>query len=185
MRVIAGDKGGRRLDAPPGQATRPTSDRVREAMFSMLESRAPVEGARVWDLFAGSGALGIEALSRGAVHVTFVDHSKPACSVVQANLAKLGYGQGRAQVICAEVLKWAHGLDGPAPAAPAAPDLVLADPPYSWASWDGLLAALAPLAPLVLVETGGPLVLPEGWEAVKVKRYGTTLVTLTRRSREA
>ena len=75
MRVIAGEKGGRRLLAPPGRATRPTSDRVREAAFSILESQGVLRGARVWDLFAGSGALGIEALSRGAAHATFVDQA--------------------------------------------------------------------------------------------------------------
>ena len=76
MRVIAGEKGGRRLLAPPGHGTRPTSDRVREAAFSMLDSLGVLDGARVWDLFAGSGAMGIEALSRGAAHATFVEQAK-------------------------------------------------------------------------------------------------------------
>lgn len=218
MRVIAGEKGGRRLLAPSGRSTRPTSDRVREAMFSMLEIRlgtrlgdqvqsaeqsptAPtrqhasaLEEACVWDLFAGSGALGIEALSRGAAHATFVDQAPAACSIIRSNLAKLGYGPDRASVVRAEALVWAQGLavaDGgrPPPGAEDGreplgvcrhPDLVMADPPYVWSSWPALLRALALHDPLVLMETGSPLELPEGWEAIRVKRYGSTLVTLTR-----
>ncbi len=186
MRVIAGEKGGRRLVAPPGSATRPTSDRVREAAFSVLESQGLLEGATVWDLFAGSGAMGIEALSRGAAHVTFVDSARTAITAVRANLAKLGYGDREADVVCAEVLKWAHGLEeGPAPGAGGRlPSLVLADPPYAWRSWPALLEALGPAAPAVLIETGEELELPASWEAVKVKRYGTTLITLARCSGE-
>ena len=106
MRVIAGEKGGRRLLAPPGHGTRPTSDRVREAAFSMLDSLGVLDGARVWDLFAGSGAMGIEALSRGAAHATFVEQAKGAVSATRANLAALGYGSSRATVVCADVLSW-------------------------------------------------------------------------------
>src|SRR5919112_6803420 len=88
MRVIAGTYGGRRLQAPPGTDTRPTADRVREALFSILGER--VDGARVLDLFAGSGALGIEALSRGAAEATFVDSAAPAIRAIRANLEALG-----------------------------------------------------------------------------------------------
>ena len=182
MRVIAGEKGGRRLLAPPGRATRPTSDRVREAAFSMLESQGVLRGARVWDLFAGSGALGIEALSRGAAHATFVDQARGAVSVAKANLAKLGYGADRAAVVCAEVLKWVHGLEGEPPADPAEGgkvDVVLADPPYAWKSWPGLLTGVASHRPLVLIETGQAPELPAGWHLLRSKRYGGTLVTLT------
>ncbi len=194
VRVIAGEKGGRRIVAPDGLRTRPTSDRVREAAFSMLESamaerRGGFAGAVVWDLFAGSGALGIEALSRGAGEATFVDQSRSAVSAVKENLAKLGYGPGRAQVYCAEVLRWVHGLEdepgsggGPLRAEPGGrtpPDLVLADPPYSWKSWPALLRALGPLGPLVLMETGDEPALPEGWLVQRARRYGGTLVTLT------
>ena len=117
MRVIAGENGGRRLVAPAGRATRPTSDRVREAIFSMLESSmldssmtgsgTTLEGAIVWDLFAGSGAMGIEALSAWAAHATFVDQARPAVSAVRANLAALGYGPQRSAVVPADVLNWA------------------------------------------------------------------------------
>lgn len=168
----------------------------------MLESCGAVKGATVWDLFCGSGALGIEALSRGAMHVTFVDSSRGATLAARANLARLGYGEDRARVLCAEVLRWAHGLDGE-PVARDAPssldqtlsgltlggpeadlvvDLVLADPPYAWSGWGALLAALAPLAPSVLMETSREPELPEPWRAVKAKRYGGTLITLAQLS---
>src|SRR3954447_9655647 len=101
MRVIAGTYGGRRLRAPAGTDTRPTSDRVREALFSVLGER--VEGARVLDLFAGSGALGIEALSRGAAGATFVDSAPAALKAVRANLAALG---AEAEVRRQDALRW-------------------------------------------------------------------------------
>src|SRR5690349_20918096 len=115
MRVIAGRYGGRRLQAPPGDATRPTSDRVREALFSILGDR--VEGARVLDLFAGSGALGLEALSRGAASATFVDSAPAAIRAVKANLAALG---AEAEVVRADALRWLRG----APPAARQHDLV-------------------------------------------------------------
>ena len=196
MRVIAGEKGGRRLVAPDGLRTRPTSDRVREAAFSILESalaerRGGMAGAVVWDLFAGSGALGIEALSRGAAHVSFVDQARSAVSAVKENLAKLGYGPERSQVFCAETLRWVHGLDEGQPGEEAGPpgdgargregrvDLVLADPPYAWRSWRALLDALATRGALVLIETDSEPALPEGWLVRRSRRYGGTLITLT------
>jgi 16S rRNA (guanine966-N2)-methyltransferase len=195
MRVIAGENGGRRLVAPPGRATRPTSDRVREAVFSMLESSmlessvlegpmtgtaATLEGATVWDLFAGSGAMGIEALSRGAAHATFVDQARSAVSAVRANLAALAYGPQRSAVVCADVLDWITPEQ-------ARVDLVIADPPYAWQGWDLLLARLARLAhrrTLVLAETGAELALPPGWQSLRAKRYGGTVVTLARFSED-
>lgn len=101
MRVIAGRHGGRRLQAPAGDATRPTSDRVREALFSILGDRVP--GARVLDLYAGSGALGIEALSRGAASATFVDDAPTAVRVLRDNLEALGED---AEVVRADALRW-------------------------------------------------------------------------------
>ena len=89
LRIVAGTRGGRRITAPPGRNTRPTSDRVREALFSILGAGA-LEGARVLDLFAGSGALGIEALSRGAAEATFVDSDGRAVAAIERNLAQLG-----------------------------------------------------------------------------------------------
>lgn len=122
MRIIAGEWRGRKIAAPPGDATRPTADRTRETLFSMLVSRlGSFEDLRVADLFAGSGALGLEALSRGAAHVTFIENDMAAVKVIQANLATLG-ALARADVRLASALKL--------PLLPAF-NLVLADPPYS------------------------------------------------------
>src|SRR5438105_4260490 len=106
MRVIAGTAKGRRLQSPPGRQTRPTSDRVREAIFSSLESLGAVKGAAVLDLFAGSGALGIEALSRGAAPATFVDEDARAVTVVRANLEAAGF---TATVIRSDALRYLDG----------------------------------------------------------------------------
>src|SRR5207247_7816272 len=105
MRVVAGSAKGRRLTAPPGRDVRPTSDRVREAVFSSLVSMDAVEGASVLDLFAGSGALGIEALSRGAATATFVDDDRVAVETVRANLAATGVGE-RASVVDEDALRF-------------------------------------------------------------------------------
>lgn len=121
MRIVGGTLGGRVLRAPAGHATRPTSEKVREAIFNILPD---VEGARVLDLFAGSGALGIEALSRGAVHATFVDSGKPALEVLRRNLADLGLAD-RATIIAQEAVAAARR----APAEPYA--FVFVDPPYA------------------------------------------------------
>ncbi|HVY44643.1 MAG TPA: 16S rRNA (guanine(966)-N(2))-methyltransferase RsmD, partial [Minicystis sp.] len=124
MRVIAGALGGRRLVAPPGRATRPTSDRVREAVFSAL---GDVEGAVVLDLFAGTGALGIEALSRGAAHATFVENARASLAALRENLAALGLG-ATSSVIAQPAARAVASLAGaPGPAF----DLVLVDPPYA------------------------------------------------------
>lgn len=126
MRIIAGQWRGRKLIAPAGDATRPTADRVREALFSMLASRlGSFDGLRVADIFAGSGALGLEALSRGAAHCTFVEEDRAALKALDANIAVLG---AEADVLRRSALNL--------PAAEAPFDLVLLDPPY--ASADGL-----------------------------------------------
>src|SRR5258706_7562012 len=93
MRVVSGTAKGRKLVAPAGRSTRPTSDRVREAIFSMLASLDALEGAIVVDLFAGSGALGIEALSRGAAHATFYELDREAVAAIETNLATTGTGE--------------------------------------------------------------------------------------------
>jgi 16S rRNA (guanine966-N2)-methyltransferase len=137
VRVVAGAYRGRRLEAPRGRATRPTSDRVREALFSILGHGA-VEGARALDLFAGSGALGIEALSRGAAEAVFVDSDERAVAAVKSNLQTLGVD---ARVHRRDAFSWlesaARGEEGF--------DLVFADPPYSSASRTaGRLSELLP-----------------------------------------
>ena len=138
MRVVAGEFGGRRLAAPPARGTRPTADRVREALFSML---GDVSGLRVLDLFAGSGALGIEALSRGAASATFVESDPRAAAVIRENLAALG-AEGEVKRQDAVVFLAAQR---------GTFDLVLADPPYDSAPL--LAAPLAERLPGVLSET--------------------------------
>lgn len=123
MRIVAGRYGGRRIAAPRGTETRPTSDRVREALFALL---GPVDELAVLDLFAGSGALGIEALSRGARHTTFVDSAPAAIAVVRANLDALGIADADATVQRQDARAFLRG----ARAARHEYDLVFLDPPY-------------------------------------------------------
>lgn len=175
VRVVAGRAKGRVLRAPDGQATRPTSDRVREAAFSVLLSLRPIQGATVVDLFAGSGALGIEALSRGAARATFVERDRRALAAIRANLTALAL-EDAATVVAgdAEVHAALAVGDGA--------DLVFADPPYSFDGWPRLLATIrgAGFAGLALIETGHSLELGVEWDAVRVKRYGDTVVTVAR-----
>jgi 16S rRNA (guanine966-N2)-methyltransferase len=147
MRIIAGAWRGRPIEAPPGDVTRPTSDRAREALFSMLASRlGTFEGLRVADLFAGTGALGLEALSRGAAHCTFVETDRKAIEALKRNVAKLGAGD-RADVRAQSAL---HPPPGPF-------DLILMDPPYESGLGPKALAAfgdaVAPGA-WISIETG-------------------------------
>jgi 16S rRNA (guanine(966)-N(2))-methyltransferase RsmD len=174
MRVIAGRWGGRRLRAPAGEATRPTSDRVREALFSVLGAR--VEGARVLDLFAGSGALGLEALSRGAADATFVDSAPAAIRAIRDNLSALG---GEAEVRRADARRYL----GAASAAGRHYDLVFLDPPYRMAGWLGgeLSAALpAVLAPggVVVTESDRRAALDLDLPLIDERRYGDTLIRI-------
>jgi 16S rRNA (guanine966-N2)-methyltransferase len=173
MRVVAGRARGRTLLAPTGKATRPTSDRVREAVFDILTSMDVIAGAPVVDLFAGSGALGIEALSRGAVSATFVDHDRASADAIRANLAVLGDDGRLGRVVHTDALGWVRRL---APGTRAG--LVFADPPYAWDDWDELLDPLAAHADLVVAETGGPLEAGPAWETVRSRRYGSTTVTI-------
>jgi 16S rRNA (guanine966-N2)-methyltransferase len=178
MRVIAGSAKGRRLLAPDVPGLRPTSDRVREAMFDILEARDLVEDAVVLDLFAGSGALGIEALSRGATGVTFVEQERGAVAVIEHNLERTGYrGSPGVRVVRADVIAWTavHGR--------GTVDLVLADPPYDFDASDVLLAQVD--APTVLIEHRSPLSVPAGYAVSREYRYGGTLVTLLEAARGA
>ncbi len=171
MRIIAGERRGATIAAPPGLSTRPTGDRVREAAFNLI---GPVDGATVLDLYAGSGALGLEALSRGAASVTFVESDRAACRVISENLAKLRFTGAR--VACADAI-WTLRQET------RTYDLVLVDPPYEqWAELEPRLAeSLARvLAPdgLLVVETGSrtepalPLALRTS------RRYGSARLTL-------
>ncbi len=155
--------------APPGDTTRPTSDRVREAIFNALWSRGVVDGAGVLDLFAGSGALGMEALSRGASHATFVDPDRAARQAVRRNLEACGF-LDRARIVAAPADRYLAKRGD----EPGWFDLAFCDPPYAFAGWDGLLAALP--AVLVVVESDGPVAVPAGRELVREGRYGGTWV---------
>jgi 16S rRNA (guanine966-N2)-methyltransferase len=171
MRVVAGSARGRRLVAPEGAGTRPTGDRVREATFNALGSLDAVEDATVLDLFAGSGALGIEALSRGAAHVTFVDHDRAAIEAIEANLAATDFAD-RATI----VRRSADAFLADAVRDGRRWDLALLDPPYAFDAWPRLLADLP--ATLAVVESGEPIEAPSRWRAIRERRYGTTLVAI-------
>lgn len=181
MRIVAGTHGGRRIAAPPGRATRPTSDRVREAIFAMV---GPVEGLDVLDVFAGSGALGLEALSRGAASATFVERAPRALAQIRANVEALGF-EGRSRVIPRD---WRAALAAER-AAGRRYGLCLLDPPYSVTHRiaGGLAAALAPLmatAGTVVIEhsAASPSLQPTGLEIdSRIDRaYGDTAVTVLR-----
>jgi 16S rRNA (guanine966-N2)-methyltransferase len=169
MRVVGGTAGGRSLQAPPGRDVRPTSDRVREAIFSSLDSIDAVRGSKVVDLFCGSGALGIEALSRGAASATFVDDDRTALAAVEANLASTGLGGG--SVVRADALRWLEGA--------GAFDLALVDPPYAFDGWASVFARLE--ASVLVAESDRQLEVPTGWRIVRLKRYGGTVVHLATR----
>jgi 16S rRNA (guanine966-N2)-methyltransferase len=178
MRVIAGRLGGRRFKAPRGTVTRPTSDRVRESVFALL---GELDGARVLDLFAGAGGLGIEALSRGAVRAVFVDRDARALRVLKANLATLEIASNAAEVRRGDALAALRS----ARARQETYDLVFIDPPYGQAhDWGPELSTVLPplLAPTarVVVESDrrAPLELQLGVELQR--RYGDTLIRIHR-----
>ncbi|HEX8630861.1 MAG TPA: 16S rRNA (guanine(966)-N(2))-methyltransferase RsmD [Catenuloplanes sp.] len=185
-RIIAGTLGGRRLVAPPGDATRPTSDRVREALFSALEAMYGLAGVRFADLYAGSGAVGLEALSRGASHVLVVEADPRASRVIRGNMDTVRAGVA-ARLVTGKV---AQVLAGGPPDAPY--DLVFADPPYAvtpaevTAVQTGLLDGgwLAPEAVVVFERAtrGGALTWADGITAERSRRYGETTLWYGRRS---
>ena len=174
-RIIAGVARGRRIQTPRGGATRPTSDRVREALFGSLDARGALEGAVVLDLFAGSGALGLEAASRGAEQVVLVDNAREAVAVARSNAAALGLDGVR--VVQAPVLRYLSGQDVPRA------DLVLLDPPYALDE-EALATVLTAVdrvtdEALVVVERDGRSpepTWPQGWEPEGARRYGDTVL---------
>ena len=178
MRIIAGHFRGRSLEAPRGSATRPTGDRVREALFSMLASRVgSFEGLRIADLYAGSGALGLEALSRGAASAIFVEADGSAQAAIKANAAKLGVAD-RVRI-----------LGGSALALPRSEpfDLIFADPPYTPGSGSGIVKAVSNAGWLAAggwmsVETDRrEAVEPASYEIEVEREIGRTRITLLRR----
>lgn len=173
MRIIAGAWRGRTIEAPPGRATRPTSDRAREGLFSMLASRlGSFEGLIVADLFAGTGALGLEALSRGAEHCDFVEIAARSLATVRANVDKLGAGDA-AHIVRGDALKFVERLER------GAYDIAFADPPYGLT----LAARVAerwlavPFAAVLGVEHGAKDMMPTGGDT---RRYGDTRITFYR-----
>jgi 16S rRNA (guanine966-N2)-methyltransferase len=169
LRIIAGTHRGQRIAAPKGRDTRPTSDRVRENAFNLI---GPVDDAEVLDLFAGSGAMGLEALSRGARHTTFVEHDRDACRIIKGNLEKLKVPgtvlcQDAPRVVAAERRRY---------------DLVLCDPPYNFdrSRLAPHLARLLTDQGLLVWETSGRLEAPEvpGLRERTTRRYGSARLTL-------
>ncbi len=175
VRVIGGSARGRILRAPRSAAVRPTADRVREAVFDVLTHLGVLSGARVLDGFAGSGALGIEALSRGAAAVTFVEADRVAAAQIEENLQRTGFsGHGGVRVLRGDLFSFLAG--GPRF------DLVLLDPPYRFAQWDRLLPLVR--SDVVVLESDRPVALPATLELHRHYRYGTTLVSVARQVRD-
>ncbi len=174
MRIVAGSRRGHRIAAPKGVVTRPTGDRVREAAFSLI---GPVEGARVLDLFAGSGAMGLEALSRGAASCVFVERDRDAARVIQANLEKLRLtGAVVANRDVAAALREERDRA-------RRYDLVLIDPPYEdWGTHAPMLAELVPAIldsdALVAVETSERVEPELPLDLVTTRRYGSARITV-------
>lgn len=166
--MVGGEARGRRLQAPKGTATRPTSDFVREAIFNVLRGVTDLDDATVADLFAGTGALGIEALSRGARSAVFVENDRRALAALRANLDATGYAD-EATVIAGDARK---ALDRVGPI-----DVAFADPPYAFDGWDGLFEALD--VGVLVIESDREIVPPEPWRVLITKRYGSTVVTIT------
>lgn len=178
MRIIAGEWRGRKLVAPAGRSTRPTADRTREALFSMLASRiGSFEDFRVADLYAGSGALGLEALSRGAAHATFVETDRAALKAIEASVAAFGAASRAAiRAMSADNLPESHPFD-----------LVFADPPYQPGSGTTVAATVArsgwlPPGGWMAIEThkGDAVVPPDGWEIEAERDVGRARLTLLR-----
>jgi 16S rRNA (guanine966-N2)-methyltransferase len=176
MRVVAGTLRGRPIVAPEGEGTRPTTDRAREATFNSLVSLGAVEDAKVIDLFAGSGAMGIEALSRGAASCAFLERDRKALDSIRHNVKTLQLADNTT-VLSGDVMTNVVALRNV--------DLVLADPPYDFDRWADLLTVLnLVIAPggVVVTESGREIQPPEGWEAIRSKRYGRAWVAFLQRS---
>lgn len=185
MRIVGGSHRGRRLRAPAGRDTRPTTDRTREAIFNILahpgwgpDGGSPVEGAVVLDAFCGTGALGLEALSRGARRAVFLDTGRAALECVRANIDDLGEG-GRTAVLRADAAR--------PPAAREAATLAFLDPPYGQDLATKALAALArggwlASGAVAVVEeaASAPLAIPDGFTVLEDRRYGDTRVLFAR-----
>ncbi|MGH7906139.1 MAG: 16S rRNA (guanine(966)-N(2))-methyltransferase RsmD [Candidatus Binataceae bacterium] len=183
MRIIAGDAHGRRMTAPRGFSTRPATARVRQSIFSRLDARMELDGSRVLDLFAGSGSLGIEALSRGAAHAVFVDSSRHASDAIQRNLRQLGLAM-RTEMLHMDIFRALSALAGRGERF----DLVFVDPPYAD---DRSAEALARISELNLMTDGAfavvrqssraPEINPPDFATVRTATVGDHRIALYRR----
>lgn len=172
--MVAGSARGRRLVVPTGTTTRPTSDRVRESVANTLVSLDLLADADVLDLFAGSGALGIEALSRGAAQATFVDRDRRALDAIGTNLDATRF-TSRSEVVGADAMRFLAA----AVARGRRWDLAFVDPPYAFDRWDELLELLP--AAWVVVESDREIEPPAPWDVVRRRTYGGTVVFVARR----
>lgn len=165
MRIIAGKYRGRRLQSPPSLETRPTSDRLRETLFNVLAPR--IHGARFLDLCAGTGAVGIEALSRGAAHITFVDRSRRMCALIEANLQALKLDDSEVELVNAEALRFLlrHEKKTALPW-----DIIFFDPPYA-ADYEAVLACCGDRAESFLSQ-GGLMVVEHQKQKQLAERFG-------------
>jgi 16S rRNA (guanine966-N2)-methyltransferase len=176
MRVIGGSARGRALRLPKELDIRPTADRVREAMFDVLDHLDLIEGAAVADLFAGSGALGIEAASRGAESVVLVDSDRAAVLAIQANLESTRITEEvTCRVVRSDAVSWCRS-------GRERFDVIFLDPPYAFEEWPLLLSVVP--AEFVVIESNRQISLPERFALHRSYRYGTTLVTMARRQHE-
>lgn len=171
IRIISGEAKGRKIQVPQEAETRPTTDRVREAIFNSLYQLAepPIpQDCKVLDLFAGSGALGIEALSRGASSATFIDHDKDAIKTVHSNLSQLDFRQ-RAEIIRFDALEYLKTPD-------LTYDLVFLDPPFAFEAWSDLLKFMENYKILVIGSNREIEVSDETWEVIKQDKYSSTYI---------
>lgn len=170
MRIVAGSAKGRRLVVPDGLTTRPTTDRVREATFNALFSLDAIENATFVDLFAGSGALGLEALSRGAAQVTFVERDRAALAALRTNVDTLGFSD-EATVISSDSMRWLT--------TGSHHDVILADPPYGFEDWETMQASAN--TDLLVAESNDPILALAPWQVLRERSYGSTVVTILER----
>lgn len=185
MRITGGEFRGRTLKVPHGNRVRPTQDRVREALFSMLQNELP--GSRFLDLFAGTGSVGIEALSRGAAEVVSVEGNRGVHRLTLENVEKIAGESASIRVTCSDVPHWIQG-----PGREAAFDIVYADPPYADANGDGLASLASLLAKNGTIADGGLLITEmaigapvqalEGWTLLRDRTYGQTRLIVRRKT---
>ena len=173
MRVISGSAKGRKLVVPSGDHVRPTKDRVKEAIFNSLHSYGLVESRSFLDLFSGTGSLGIEALSRGAKSVVFIDHHAEAINCIILNVEKLNYGS-TSKILKTDALSFLERDDYF--------DVALLDPPYKYEHWGTLLKQVN--AHSIVIESSEQVTLESDWEIIKSQKYGQTNLLIASRQRK-